>query len=120
MFERAKEEEEQHGKQNKAMNMMLRMGFKPGHSLGSNDSGSHGTGDSDRNTKVQTEVDSSVTVTATTSELHTTSSLLPKATPEYASQASNEEAPDSKHRSTPLPVETWIGEYMPFEYLGII
>ncbi|PAV20727.1 hypothetical protein PNOK_0335400 [Pyrrhoderma noxium] len=110
LFERAKEEEEQHGKQNKAMNMMLRMGFKPGHSLGSNDSGSHGTGDSDRNTEVQTEVNSPVTVTATTSELHTTSSLLPKASPEYASQASNEEAPDSKHRSIPLPVETWIGK----------
>ncbi|KZT26980.1 hypothetical protein NEOLEDRAFT_1131478 [Neolentinus lepideus HHB14362 ss-1] len=34
LFERAKEEEAAHGKGNKALSMMMKMGFKPGQSLG--------------------------------------------------------------------------------------
>lgn len=89
LFARAKEEEDAgHGQKNKALAMMMKMGFQPGQSLGNT-------------TGPEPERAGSSTPAAASDH----------ATPEAASPKEASEPPDARpaHRVAPLPLNEWRG-----------
>ena len=85
LIQRAQEEEEDgHGQKNKALAMMMKMGFKPGQSLGQTEGGE--------------------SVKPQTPDLPSTS-----ATPEATSREASEQPGKSGHRVAPLPLNEWQG-----------
>lgn len=83
LFERARADEEQYGKQNKALSMMMKMGFKPGQSLGRTE-----------DAEPTTQEDTPATVT----------------TNEQKQEENNASGSHSSHRVQPLPIDMWAGE----------
>ena len=93
LIQKAQEEAKETGKQNKALAIMMKMGFKPGQSLGENHEGSPSTSIGITETSdVAGGCDVEVGTSATPSEVRTTV---------FASH---------KHRVEPLPVREWSGE----------
>lgn len=91
LFERAKEEEQELGTQSKAMSLMMKMGFKPGQTLGASDSmaESHLGRSSER-------IAVSPTVAESTNEMTDGSDL--------------KDSNKLQHRKEPLPIELRSGE----------
>ena len=90
LFARAKEEEEAgHGKKSKALEMMMKMGFQPGQSLGKTE-----------NAEPERQGSSSPAVV-----------VSERATPEPPSSKEASEPPDTRpgHRVVPLPLNEWRG-----------
>lgn len=99
LFEKAKEEESHGGQQNKALAMMMKMGFRPGQALGK-----------DNDHKDDDEPASS------------SSTMLPLVAQEEAEGRTNASSKDSdpgspppersalKHRTVPLPLNEWAGK----------
>ncbi|EJD01038.1 uncharacterized protein FOMMEDRAFT_110541 [Fomitiporia mediterranea MF3/22] len=100
LFERAEAEKRELGVKNKAMDMMLRMGFKPGGALGRS---SITTG------QETTEPGPSTTPTPP-APVHQASVSSKAATPEPAVQSEDGKLPDSQHRTVPLSVDIWAGK----------
>jgi len=90
LFEKAKEEEQELGIQSKAMSLMLKMGFKPGQSLGQSDNtGDNQPGPSSERVKASVTVEKSGGGTISGTDLK-----------------------DSgvQHRKEPLPLDFWTGK----------
>lgn len=94
LFERAKAEKQETGVENKAMNLMLRMGFKPGESLGRSDS------------VEQTASGSTSSVASARQETEIFTSSVPDTSP----QAQNKRGLGIRHRTAPLAVDIWSGK----------
>ena len=102
LFERAKVEEQESGAKNKAMSMMLRMGFKPGESLGRGEDGAA------TSSKLDTPepVTASPTPPAARSESpFAVSSDVDAPTVTLASKDSG-----ARHRTAPLALDIWSGK----------
>ena len=83
LFDRAKADEEKYGRENKALAMMMKMGFKPGQSLGRTE-----------DAEPTTQEDTPATVT----------------TNEQKQEENNASGSHSSHRVQPLPIDMWAGE----------
>jgi hypothetical protein len=97
LFERAKEEEEKYGRENKALSMMMKMGFKPGQSLGrAEESG-------EKEEKLgERDPTPTLLVRATSSEYEGTPEI-----PESGASGLR-----SAHRTQPLSIDVWTGEQL--------
>lgn len=101
LIQKAQEEAKETGKQNKALAIMMKMGFKPGQGLGENhERGSPSTSIGGNLGNAQTVGTSDVagerdveTETGARSTEPRTSGLAPR-----------------EHRAEPLPIKEWIGE----------
>lgn len=101
LFERAKEEESSGSGQNKALAMMMKMGFKPGQTLGRTDEEEETKGDAS---------EASPEPPSESLEIH-----LGK---RKASEALEDEQPSvpsssTKHIAVPLPLNEWAGKSQP-------
>lgn len=110
LFERAKEDEAAGilSSGNKALSIMLKMGFKPGQSLGN--VGGHQTGIAN-----EEEVPSSASIIGS-------DAALPHASNEPVSALQEKDdgstaQPHTKHKIEPLPIQEWAGECV---YLAVI
>lgn len=100
LFARAKEEEAAGvGSGNKALSIMMKMGFKPGESLGKTDDGEPSTF---QIPPVQPESSTSADTTPTPQD---STALVPKTPKESTSQ----------HKTEPLPINEWAGK-PPIDY----
>lgn len=90
LFEKAKEEEQELGIQSKAMSLMLKMGFKPGQSLGQSDNTGHKQpGSSSECVEASATVEKSVEGTISSTDVKEST---------------------VQHRKEPLPLDFWTGE----------
>lgn len=107
LFERAKEEAASgSGSTNKALSIMMKMGFKPGQSLGNtgDHDGSHESSGSPTTTGIDT--DTAILSTASDERKRSISSASPG-----DGDASSVKAPDTRtqHKTEPLPLNEWEG-----------
>ena len=101
LFERAKVEEQELGTQNKAMSLMMKMGFKPGESLGKSD---------DR--QPLTVPSGSGSTSATAPQLTSVSVDANSTTRIQSSEDISAAPPSSTHRKVPLALDIWTGEQL--------
>lgn len=104
LFERAKEEQEELGTENKAMSMMMKMGFKPGQSLGKKEDLDGVAAGSDEPSKSPAFV-------------NTPSPPITEAT--SATVASKDLSPELQHRKVPLSIDIWFGELPAFHSITL-
>lgn len=111
LFERAQEEEASVGQQNKALAMMMKMGFKPGQALGQTEE------DQPLDPVPSSSFTSTNTYTTTTTPrflAREAENVLEHGTEESTADGlSGNEKPSvsmSKHRIVPLPLNEWAGE----------
>ena len=97
LFERAQAEERKLGHRNKAMRMMLKMGFKPGETLGRNEDESSTRADAS---------EAGVAPVATG-----TSTPTAPAEPEAYSTETSAALAQQRHRAVPLSLDAWSGVY---------
>ena len=100
LIQKAQEEAEETGKQNKALAIMMKMGFKPGQSLGENHE------ESSSSTSVYGNFGSAQTIE--TSEDAEVQASITQPEPRTSAFAAY------KHRAEPLPIKEWAGEYSQF------
>ena len=93
LFERAKEEEASMNSGNKALSIMMKMGFKPGQALGNNDN------DIPSSSAPKNDVEDEPQEIGLTSNRPTTEETLPD-TNIY-----------TKHKTEPLPLKEWEGQF---------
>jgi hypothetical protein len=121
LFQRAEAEEQELGRKNKAMSMMLKMGFKPGNALGAPDTANENGGASSSDTGL-----AAVTPPATAlnpiggdvqwsrSGAARTESLIPEQDGGRGSEGPSEESTEAssglRHRTVPLAVDIRTGE----------
>ena len=100
LIQKAQEEAEETGKQNKALAIMMKMGFKPGQSLGENHE------ESSSSTSVYGNFGSAQTIeTSEDAEVQASITQPEPRTSVFAAY---------KHRAEPLPIKEWAGEYSQF------
>lgn len=102
LFERAQEEERELGHRNKAIGMMLKMGFKPGETLGRSEGES--------NTVAGVPGVGSAPVTTGASTTTTTTPAQAEADLKETSTSLAKE----RHRAVPLSLDVWSGAYFPY------
>lgn len=107
LFERAQAEEQELGHRNKAMEMMFKMGFKPGQTLGrAEESGA------------VADVPAAGVASKVVKGDNDNDDTIPAATPVIQAKADSEDPPPSvtsgqRHRAVPLSVDIWSGVYLP-------
>lgn len=114
LFERAKEDEEAGlGSGNKALSIMMKMGFKPGQSLGN--TGDDGGDRGDEREKAQGSPGPSSSPEATRGRTPGfvsagISSLTPTLSEEVDPASDEPQKPHTTHMKVPLPLNEWAGE----------
>ena len=93
LFERAKEEEAGMNSENKALSIMLKMGFKPGQALGNNDN------DIPSSSPPKNDAEGASQKIGFTSDRPTTEETLPDVNIR------------TKHKTEPLPLNEWEGQF---------
>ena len=101
LIQKAQEEARESGKQNKALAIMMKMGFKPGQSLGESRQGSSSSSSIGGNFWSARAADTSDLVGERDAEAET--SILPSE-PRTSTYAAH------KHRAEPLPIKEWSGK----------
>lgn len=101
LIQKAEEEAKESGKQNKALVIMMKMGFKPGQSLGESheESSSSSSIDGNLGSTLATETSGIVGERDAETEIST-----PPSKPRTSAFAAY------KHRAEPLPIKEWSGE----------
>lgn len=124
LFERAKEDQEAGiaSGSNKALSMMMKMGFKPGQSLGrlADDNPQSGGGQSAQASTASLAGAETVPSTSSVSSLSGNSTSISDSTrtPSHASThdlGDSEEGPQQPHTThmkVPLPLDEWAGEFL--------
>lgn len=100
LFEKAKEDEAAGLAGNKALSIMMKMGFKPGQSLG----------------KVEAQDESSHV--SRSSEKQDSGPSGPSTSQVFGDEVSSKPSKPLPHRAEPLPLNEWAGAYMPTERLA--
>ena len=97
LFDRAKEEEASMNSGNKALSIMMKMGFKPGQALGNNDNDIPGSSPPKDDVEDKPQKNGSTSNTSTTAK---TEESLPDMDISHV-----------KHKTEPLPLNEWEGQY---------
>lgn len=106
LIEKAQEEAKETGKQNKALAIMMKMGFKPGQSLGESHEGSPPFTGRGRDLGNPQEVETSGVAGGRDGEADT------------STKSSELRSFGFKHRAEPLPIKEWAGE--PYSFLWVM
>lgn len=99
LFERAEEESSDLGTQNKALAMMMKMGFKPGQSLGQNES--------QKPSFAPPKETTPPVVYGDEDDKESSSTASGQNTPPHSEEQSK---PNTRHLVAPLPLNEWSGE----------
>ncbi len=116
LFERAQEEAQESGQQNKALAMMMKMGFKPGQALGKDDEpatatlggrGNAGIGSGSRNVKTEDEEPPALPQVQEQDAEPARAGIGARPAHDAAESAMKQERPS--HRTVPLALNEWEG-----------
>ncbi|RDX53138.1 hypothetical protein OH76DRAFT_1376385 [Lentinus brumalis] len=117
LFERAQEEAQESGQQNKALAMMMKMGFKPGQALGKDDEpaiaklgghGNAGIGSGSRNVKAEDEEPPALPQVQEQDAEPVRAGIGARPAHDAVESAMKQERPS--HRTVPLALNEWEGK----------
>ena len=117
LFERAQEEAQESGQQNKALAMMMKMGFKPGQALGKDDEpstlrsrGNAGVGLGSRKTETEDEEEPPALPQVQEKDAEPVrAGIGARPAHDAVESAMKQEGPSRAHRTVPLALNEWEG-----------